>query len=88
MKKNKITSSAKYKATMMAGLGLISLGAVWACYQVKNTKLSAWPLFVVGTGNLAYAAGKTKLNEHIERLDEEIKKKYYALLEYKNEKRL
>ena len=75
MKKNKITSSAKYKATMLAGLGLIALGAVWTCYQVKNKKLSAWPLLVVGTGNLAFGVGKAKLNEHIERLEEEIKKK-------------
>ena len=75
MQENKITSSAKYKATMLAGLGVLALGAVWTCYQVKNKKLSMWPFLVMGSGNLAYAAGKVKLNEHIERIDEEIKKK-------------
>lgn len=75
MQENKITSSAKYKATMVTGLGVLALGAVWTCYQVKNKKLPTWPLVVMGAGNLAYGVGKVKLNEHIERLDEEIKKK-------------
>ena len=57
MKQNNTPSKNKFrlkdKAMISASFGLLALGMVWTCHQIKNKKLPTWPLMVCSAVNLA-----------------------------------
>ena len=54
----------KDKALISASFGLLALGMVWTCHQIKNKKLPTWPLMVCSAGNLAIGCSIVKAREN------------------------